>query len=150
MKKQMLFKSLVLVVLSVMFLAVGVTSMAAVPETIQPRWTYISSTGYLFDIDQELANYDIFAIGGDTTVPSSRYAYVKVELQYVNSSGRWVSFRTWEDQGRGAALVEEYIQVTPGYTYRLLLTHKAMDANGNVLETFTNEPSYYITSLPRN
>lgn len=150
MKKQMLFKIVTLTIISIMLLSVGVVSVAAFPETISPRWAYISSTAYLFDKDQELTNYDIFGIGGNTTVPSGYYAYVKVELQYLNSNGRWVNFDTWEDEGRTNALVEEYIRVTPGYSYRLLLTHKCLDANGNVLETFNNEADYYLTSLPRN
>ena len=148
MKKQILFKILALVVLSVILLSIGVISVAAEGENISPRWTYISSTGYLFEKDQELEDYDILACGGNTVASgTNRYAYVKVQLQYLNNNGSWVNFATWEDQTRIGALVEEYIQVTPGYTYRLLLTHKVLDANGNVLETFTNEPDYYITSI---
>lgn len=148
MKKQKLFKIIILAVLCLF--AFGIPSLAALKETIEPRWSYITSTGYLFTKDQELTNYDIFGVGGNTTVPSSRYAYVKVELQYLNNSGSWVNFGTWEDEGRAGAAVEEYIQVTPGYTYRLKTTHKAMDANGNVLETFYDEPDYYIASFSRD
>lgn len=150
MKKQILFKVITSTMISVILLSFGVVSAAALPETISPRWSYISSTAYLFDKDQVLADYDILGIGGNTTVPSNLYAYVKVQLQYLNNNGNWVNFGTWEDQGRASAALEEYVRVTPGYTYRLKLTHKCLDANGNVLETFNNEASNYIASLPRN
>ena len=150
MKKQILFKIITLTIISTILLSIGVVSVAALPETISPRWSYISSTAYLFDKDQVLANYDILGVGGNTMVPSGYYAYVKVQLQYLNNSGNWVNFATWEDEGRTSALVEEYVQVTPGYTYRLKLTHKCLDANGNVLETFYDEADNYIASLPRN
>lgn len=150
MKKQILFKIVTLTITSIILLSVGVVSVAALPETISPRWSYISSTAYLFDVDQELANYDILACGGHTLATGNRNAYVKVELQYLNSNGRWVNYATWEDSAYVSATVEEYIRVTPGYSYRLLLTHKVMDANGNVLETFNNEASYYIHSDARN
>lgn len=142
----MVLKILVLTVLSVMLLSLGMISTAS---SIQPRWSYISSVAYLFEKDQVLADYDILACGGDTTVAGTRYAYVKVELQYLRN-GVWTNYAVWEDEGRAGAGVEEYIRVTPGYTYRLLTTHKAMDANGNVLETFNDQSDYYIASLPRN
>lgn len=149
MKKQILVKFLSLLMLSMMLLSIGVTSTAAFPETIEPRWTYISRTSYLFEKDQVLADYDIVACGGITVVPSNYYAYVKVQLQYLDGN-TWRNFATWEDEGRTSAAIEEYVRVTPGYTYRLKLTHKCLDANGNVLETFNNEASNYVASLPRN
>lgn len=149
MKKQMILKLIIVVVLNVMILSIGTASMAAVKDPILTRWSHISSTSYLFDKDQELENYDILACGGITTVPSTKYAYVKVDLEYLDGN-TWKNFATWTDQGRVSAGVEEYVQVTPGYTYRLKLTHKALDANGNVLETFYDEADYYIASFSRN
>ena len=149
MKKQMLLKLVIVVVLNVMILSIGVVSTAAMKDPASIQWTYIDSTSYLFDKDQELANYDILACGGITTVSGLKTAYVKVELEYLDGT-TWKNFDTWIDQGRTGAGVEEYVQVTPGYSYRLKLTHKALDANGNVLETFYDEADYYITSLPRN
>lgn len=137
-----------LVVLNVIIVSFGLTTFGAVKEEIQPRWSYLSTCSYLFEKDTELPDYDILACGGETTVPGGKYAYVKVELQYL-VNGNWENFGTWEDEDYICANVEKYIIVTPGYTYKLKLTHKAKNANGTVLETFNDESDYYITSLPR-
>lgn len=153
MKKQLLLKIVALITVNVMIISLGLTTLAANNESaetyVTPRWSTLSMCAYLFDKDQVLEDYDIFACGGSTSVPLHYYAYVKVELQYLNRNGNWINFDSWEDQGHMEAVVEKYIQVMPGYSYRLLLTHKALDGNGNVIETFYDEPDYYLTSASR-
>lgn len=73
---------------------------------------------------------------GGTEVPYGYEAYVKVELQQKNGTS-WTTIKTWTDQGGSYAMVSKYYAVTSGYKYRLKLTHKAYDSNGNLIETIT-------------
>lgn len=147
--KKTFFRFITLIVLNVFLLsAVGVTC-AAVKENVSPRWTYLMGTANLFEKYATYTDYDIIACGGTTSTAPTINACVEVELQYLEN-GTWKRFAFWEDYGRTGAAVEEYVRVWPGYTYRLLLTHMAYDTNGNLLETFSDEPGYYIASAPRN
>ena len=137
-----------MIVLSVFLLSIGVTTFAAVRETVSPRWTYLMGTANLFDKEATYTDYDIVACGGTTTTPQNINACVEVELQYLEN-GTWKRFAFWEDYGHMGAAVEEYVRVRPGYTYRLVLTHQAYDRNGNLLETFNDISDYYVVSLPR-
>ena len=73
---------------------------------------------------------------GGTQVPYGYEAYVKVELQRKNGTS-WTTIKTWTDQDTEYAMVGSYYAVTSGYQYRLKLTHKAYDSNGNLIETIT-------------
>lgn len=149
MKKQILLKILALVVLNVFVMSLGMTTFAATQPTVSPRWSTLISCSYLFELDESLQYYDVVACGGATVVGSNIYGYVKVELERL-VNGTWKNFATWEDQDHMGVTIEEYVAVTPGYSYRLHVTHKALDANDNVLETYSYYSDYYVTSLPRN
>ena len=71
---------------------------------------------------------------GGTEVPDGYEAYVKVELQQKNGTS-WTTIKTWTDQGGSYAMVSRYYAVMSGYQYRLKLTHKAYDSNGNLIES---------------
>ena len=75
-------------------------------------------------------------IYGGTEVPPNYDAYVKVELQRKNGTS-WTTIKTWTDRYESYAMVSCYYAVTSGYQYRLKLTHKAYDSNGNLIETLT-------------
>lgn len=73
---------------------------------------------------------------GGTLVPDGYEAYVKVELQQKNGTS-WTTIKTWTDRDFDYAMVSRYYAVMSGYQYRLKLTHKAYDSNGNLIETLT-------------
>lgn len=147
--KKTFLRFIALIVLNVFLLSLGLATCATARENISPRWSYLSSCSNLFRKDATYDEYDVIACGGNTTTPLNVNACVEVELQRL-VNGNWQRYAFWEDYGHMTATVEEYLRVAPGYTYRLLLTHMAYDTNGNLLETFNNEPSYYIVSAPRN
>lgn len=72
---------------------------------------------------------------GATDVQGGYTAYVSVALQQKGSS--WTSIKTWSHKGGITAVVDENYAVAKGYSYRLKLTHKAYDSNGNLIETIT-------------
>lgn len=146
--KKTFFRMITMVILNVLLLSIGMTAFAATKTTVMPRWTYLVGTAYLFEKSETYDEYDIIACGGDTSTPLNVNAYVSVELQYL-VNGSWQRVAFWDEYGNMSATVEEYVRVRPGYTYRLLLTHQAYDTNGNLLETFNDQPDYYVVSLPR-
>ena len=73
---------------------------------------------------------------GGTLVPNGYEAYVKVELQQKNGTS-WTTIKTWTDRYEAYAMVSRNYAVMSGYQYRLKLTHKAYDSNGNLIETIT-------------
>ena len=150
MNKQTFLKFIAFAVLNVFIISSGVASFAAIREPdAEIQWSHINTCGNLFEKVSSTSDYDIFGCGGSTTVAVNKYAYVKVELKYL-SNGVWKNFHTWEDKHHMTAAVDETIQVEPGYTYKLVLTHKAYDANDNLLETYNDEADNYLISLPRS
>ncbi len=88
------------------------------------------------DTALEWKNSGTLEVYGGTQVPPNYDAYVKVELQRKNGSS-WTTIKTWTDRYEAYAMVSNYYAVTSGYQYRLKLTHKAYDSNGNLIETIT-------------
>jgi len=78
----------------------------------------------------------VLEVYGGTEVPHGYEAYVKVELQQRNGSS-WTTIKTWTDRDDSYAMVSSYYAVMSEYDYRLKLTHKAYDSNGNLIETIT-------------
>ena len=88
------------------------------------------------DSSLEWEDTNSLAIYGGTLVPNGYDAYVKVELQQKNGTS-WTTIKTWTDRYEAYAMVSRNYAVTSGYQYRLKLTHKAYDSNGNLIETLT-------------
>lgn len=147
MKNNLLNRIVALVAMTVVLVSSGLTTFAADP--IMPRWSILAVCDNMFTKEYEYADYDIFGCGGATSVPSGYYAYVYVELQCL-VNGSWRYYDSWEDSGYVSAIVEEYIEVTPGYSYQLLITHEARNANGVTLETFEDRAPNYLVSYARN
>lgn len=78
----------------------------------------------------------VLEVYGGTEVPPNYDAYVKVELQQKNGTS-WTTIKTWTDRYESYAMVSSYYAVMGEYDYRLKLTHKAYDSNGNLIETIT-------------
>lgn len=147
MKNSLLNRLVALVVMIVVLVSTGLTTFAA--DTIMPRWSYLTICDNMFTKEYEYADYDVFGCGGATSVPVGYYAYVYVELQRL-VNGRWQYYESWEESGYASAVIEEYIPVTPGYSYQLILRHEARNANGVTLETFNDEADFYLVSYARN
>ena len=147
MKKNTLFRIITVVVLNVVVISFGVTSFAAAKnpgiDVARPNWTYLNTCGLLF---QKTDTKYLIAIGGTTATPINIDAYVYISLQQLNG-GKWKEIMHYEDQGDMYAGYSGDQVVPAGYTYRLVVTHKAIDKNGKVLETFEQESSNYITYL---
>lgn len=150
MSKKILFKVITLVVLNVFIVSLGITSFATEVEPYSLNWSYLHSCDHYFQLKESYENVDKYVCAGSTTCAPYYQAYVKVQVQYLTSNG-WDDYLYMEDTGDGDASVYREVVVMPGYTYRLYLTHKVLDSDGNVLETFgPYESDNYLTSLPRN
>ena len=133
MKKKGFRKTLALIVAATMCLAlpgIGTYAQAEEPNyEIAPANIIIAAT----DNCLEWESGNILYCCGGTQVPYGYEAYVKVELQQYD--GGWTTIKTWTDRGGSYAIVERNYAVMSGYDYRLKLTHKAYDSNGNLIET---------------
>ncbi len=72
---------------------------------------------------------------GETSVQREYTAGVKMELQQL--SGNWTTIKTWEDTGDDEEMYlykEWYVEKG---SYRLKLTHTALNNSGVVIETVT-------------
>jgi len=136
MKKKGFRKALALIVAATLCLAlpgIGTYAQAAIPNyEIAPANIIISVTENCL----EWESTNILYCAGGTEVPDGYEAYVKVELQQYTSSG-WTTIKTWTDRDDAYAMVDQNYAVMSGYDYRLKLTHKAYDSNGNLIETIT-------------
>lgn len=149
MKNNLLNRVVALTATFIILLSTCLSAYAA-DEVKEPRrWSYMVSCSDMFIKSAEYANYDVFGCGGSTMTRSGYYAYVYVELDRL-VNGYWRYYDSWEDEGYMAAATEEYIPVTPGYTYRLVLRFEARDANGNTLEYLDDESNHYLASYSRN
>lgn len=150
MSKKILFKVITLVVLNVFIISAGISTFAAIKEPDSINWSYLNSCSHYFQVEETHENVDIFLCEASTCCPLKYKAYVKVQVQYLTSNG-WEDYLYFEDTDDGAAIASRNVAVMPGYTYRLYLTHKVLNSNGAVLETFgPYESDNYLTSLPRN
>lgn len=136
MKKKGFKKALAIVMAAAMCLALpGIGTYAKeipVDIGISPANIIIAVTeNYL-----EWTGTNTLKIHGGTEVPDGYEAYVKVELQQKNGTS-WTTIKTWTDRYESYAMVSSYYAVMSDYEYRLKLTHKAYDSNGNLIETIT-------------
>ena len=136
MKKKGFKKALAIVMAATMCLALpGIGTYAKeLPESIgiAPANIIIAACDNYLIWDSS----GVLEVYGGTQVPYGYEAYVKVELQRKNGSS-WTTIKTWTDQGGSYAMVRSYYAVMGEYDYRLKLTHKAYDSNGNLIETIT-------------
>ena len=145
MKKQGSKKTIALIMATVLGLST-VTAMAAEKEdsslnaigetTIMPRYIAITDT----DTDLILINSTTLNCYGYTCVQQGYKANVTVELQRRGST--WTTIRTWTATGGLSAAVDQnYTNYSSSYKYRVKVTHKSLDSNGNVLESVTTYSS---------
>ena len=137
MKKTGLRKMLAIVMAAAMCLSlpgIGTYASAASAEgsAVAPANIIIIATdNYL-----EWVGTNVLECYGSTDVPHGYESYVKVELQRLEGS-TWRTIKTWTDQGGSCATVCQNYAVLSNYDYRLKITHKAYDGNGNLIETIT-------------
>ena len=81
----------------------------------------------------ELISDGKLGCNGDTSVQKGYIAGIKMELQKLSDS--WTTIKTWEVKGSNdkVSLYKEWY-VEKG-TYRLKLTHTALDSSGKAVET---------------
>lgn len=73
---------------------------------------------------------------GQTQVQDGYAAGITVELQQDKQG--WSTIKSWSDSDWDEIYLSNDWYVEKGYSYRLKLTHKALDGNGRVLETYSN------------
>ena len=137
MKKKGFKKALAIVMAAAMCLALpGIGTYAKeipIDTGIAPANIIIAAC----DTALEWNGTNTLQVYGGTEVPHGYEAYVKVELQQYTGSG-WTTIKTWTDRYESYAMVSKNYAVMSGYNYRLKLTHKAYDSNGNLIETLTS------------
>ncbi len=90
--------------------------------------TIVTCTNYL-----ELISNGKLGCNGYTNTQKGYIASIKMELQKLSDS--WTTIKTWEETGSNdkISLYKEWY-IEKG-TYRLKLTHTALDSSGKTLET---------------
>lgn len=100
-------------------------------SAIMPRYIAITDTS-----TELIRNGSTLNCYGYTGVQQGYKANVTVELQRKGST--WTTIRTWTATGGLSAAVDQnYTNYSSSYKYRLKVTHKSLDSNGNVLESVT-------------
>ena len=139
MKKDKVLKIVTFLVLTIFVLSMGVMSFAKQIEPDHINWDYLHTCGYVFEESED--DYGVFICGGSTTVGSQRYAVVLVELlqlNFVDNEISWDTYYSFGEEDYASALVEEEVEVEPGYTYRLRITHQVKDMSGDLLEEYVH------------
>lgn len=67
-------------------------------------------------------------------------AGIEMELQQ-KKSGSWTTIKTWSDEHTNQVELSKSYYIEKGYSYRLKLTHTAIDSNDKVVETATDYSS---------
>ena len=107
-------------------------------NVIMPRYTYFKLLTANFVINENTG------ISTSTATSYSVNGYtneVVCKLQRQRTNG-WTTVKTWTATGTGYASVDKDWALMSGYTYRLHVTYRILDANGNILET-TSTARYY-------
>ncbi len=136
MKKQML--KIISLVLAVVLCCAGITVIAndhlaegTIGSEISPCFTAIQSCSRTFTKEN---NWGKLYCEGDTSTYQGYKGSVTVELQHYD--GEWTTIKSWTDSPNDTfAVVGEYYYVETG-SYQLKVTHKALNSNGTVAETF--------------
>ena len=71
---------------------------------------------------------------GETQVQDEYIAGITIELQQDDDG--WTTIKTWSGLDWDNIYLSKDWYVLSGYSYRLKLTHKALDSDGNIIETF--------------
>lgn len=124
----------VLIMISVCFVHIGV--YAEVTDThndteITPYYTAI----VICYNNLKLNSGGKLTCEGETGVQNEYTAGVKMELQQLSED--WTTIKTWEDNSNDEAMYLCKNWYVERGSYRLKLTHTAMDSFGDVIETVT-------------
>lgn len=120
----------VAVLLAVFLVGGSATAFAAMPETVEPMYTGISSVRPVITINRlgEISCTD------SVSVKSGYTAKVTWELQY-GQNGNWAKNMTWEKSGTGNISLNATRNALSGFDYRLKTTVKVYNAKGTLVES---------------
>ncbi len=138
MKKRMV--KLISLALALVLCCVGITVIAddhltegAIGSEISPHFTAIATCSRMLQKENSLGK---LYCEGTTKTYQGYKGSVTVELQHYD--GNWTTIKTWSDSPNSTyAVVGEYYYVGTG-SYQLKVTHKALNSNGTVAETYTD------------
>ena len=107
-------------------------------NVITPRYTYFELL---------TANFVINENSGISTSTASCYSVSGYTVQIVGKLQRertngWTTLKTWTATATEYVEIDQNWALLSGYTYRLYVTYRVLDANGNILET-TSTARYY-------
>lgn len=117
----------------VMTALVASPAYAAVPETVQPRYTYIDSASASLSINTSTG---IATCKSELMTTSSIRVRLVMYLQMYQNS-KWETVMTWENTGTQFASLSKTRSITVGNTYRTYAVGYVLDANGVILEVST-------------
>ena len=97
---------------------------------VSPRYVKIQSFFFDFSID----SLGTAECKGSIEVRDTSLVKISLKLQRYQN-GSWVTVETWSKTGAGIASLYKTKTVAHGYTYRLVVTGYAYDANNVLIET---------------
>ena len=131
---------LILSFVSINIFATSITAMSVDSDTVQPRFTYISSVTVGLAIDHDGRSV---SDTGVTLYESSHSAKINMTLQRYEDSD-WEDVKSWSVTDDGPDIdIEEIWYVVSGYDYRIESTVYVYNANGRLLETTTEYSPVY-------
>lgn len=113
---------------------------ASATQQVQPRFAHIMVLDYNLTIKESsnTAECDASCVTYD-----DMEVQIECKLQRYNNS-KWNTVKTWTDSGYGYASIYENWAVPAGYNYRIYVTYKVYDSNGDCVETVTRSDSGYL------
>ena len=125
-------------VLALLFVMVTVVcavtpAYAAMPETVQPRYTYINKVTATLSIN---TSTEVATCKSSIEAASGCRVRLLMYLQVYENS-RWDTVMTWETTGTSSALLSKTRSISSSNTYRLYVAGHVLDANGVILEVAT-------------
>lgn len=103
-------------------------------EAPTPYWSHVDK----MSVGLEISDFGIATASGGVGSIRGESVSLTVKLQQFKDS-KWVTLRTWEDEGIMAAALDADWAIAKGYSYRTYVTGNVYDANGKCLESVSIE-----------
>lgn len=132
-------RTLTLLLVCALLLALASPVSAATAEPIQLRFAYINSTTVTFDINENTGVASCYAVC--TADPGVTVKIIGTLQQYKN--GTWNDVKSWTLICMQVAVMDKQWAVYSGYQYRFYVKFEIYNAMDTLLETHTSSASYY-------
>lgn len=128
-------KIIVLCLVLLLFCGMPLNVIATVPDTVQPRFTYIDRVTAGLSIDML---WGVATCTGSMSTSYNRNVKVVVRLLQLKN-GKWEELRSWQGTGQMSCEASGTYAVARGYTYCTDVTAYIYNSEGMVVESGTTQ-----------